>query len=67
MREGWLQIYTGTNLCFLTYIREMLITEAFYGEEGIKIGGEFITTIRYAHDTAVVATTAGDLQSIVKK
>ena len=45
----------------------MLITEALYEEESIKIVGEFITTIRYADDISVVATTAEDLQRIMKK
>ena len=46
---------------------EMLITEALYEEEGIKMGGESITTIRCADDTAVVATTVEDLQRMMKK
>ena len=45
----------------------MLITEALYEEQGIKIGGEFKTTKRYAGDTTVVAAMAEDLQRIMEK
>ena len=41
---------------------EMLIKDALQDEDGIKINGESITTIRYADDTAILAEKEEGLQ-----
>ena len=46
---------------------EMLIKDALQDEDGIKINGESITTIRYADDTAILAEKEEDLQRMMDK
>ena len=45
----------------------MLIKDALQEEDGIKINGESITTIRYADDTAILAEKEEDLQRMMSK
>ena len=45
----------------------MLIKDALQDEDGIKINGESITTIRYADDTAILAGKEEDLQRMMGK
>ncbi|KAG1652521.1 Receptor-type tyrosine-protein phosphatase beta [Nymphon striatum] len=46
---------------------EELIEEALIDTEGVKINGESIKTIRYADDTAVVATSQLELQKMISR
>lgn len=46
---------------------EMLIQEALEDTTGVKINGECIKTIRYADDTAVVATSQLELQTMISR
>lgn len=59
--------------CVLSPILFNLYSEAIFNEvlhdaaEGIKMNGELINNIRYADDTAIIASSLEDLQSLLQR
>jgi hypothetical protein len=54
-------------ICFLAYA-ETMMAEAMEGiDEGVKVGGELVTDVKFADDQGMVASTEEGLQKIMNK
>lgn len=53
--------------CLFNIYSEVIFKKAIREEKGVRIGGESITNIRYADDTAILAESIEDLQRMLDK
>jgi hypothetical protein len=54
-------------ICFLAYAETMMVEAMESIDEGVKVGGELVTDVKFADDQGMVASTEEGLQKIMNK